>query len=389
MRTVVTTLVAGATLVALAATAPALAADPNVLCHKTVVKQLEKYKKTHLKLYRNCLDKENRNLIPGCLDSVSDAKLLLTNQKVSAVIAKKCTLPILATLGYRSDCHYGPATVGVGGTCFNLPVTTPTEFAECMKCWKGAEFSRYVATLYASHAQEVCGTALDDTSPTCSAVGCTSPLPDQRNLGDSGEGDCQRGMARAALNYLLKREKILENCLLKLGSLPTCLGDGNVQLKLGKAEIQKETLIKNFCGNRDPIANPPFCCRTGMGQTCTVAVDRSDCTDNLGGNVQEGKVCGSATCAGGTNAGAACTTGSECPGGTCMGSCDNIPGNKNVITWWEHCPTNEPCPGPTLANLDGLIQCVDATADQLVGNVLCLQFPNGSACPTPNPTPTP
>ena len=114
-----------------------------------------------------------------------------------------------------------------------------------------------------------------------------------------------------------------------------------------------------------------------------------DCNDNLGGSVQEGKLCGGENCVGGSNGGAACTVGSECPGGTCQGSCSNPPGNPKGITWWEHCPINEPCPGPTLGNLAGVIDCVDATADQLVGNVLCLQFPNGNACPTPNPTPTP
>ena len=88
-----------------------------------------------------------------------------------------------------------------------------------MMCWKGAEFARLEGTLYASHAQEVCGTALDDTSTTCSAVGCTTPLPDQHALGSTGENDCQRMLSKATMNYLLKREHILEKCLLKLGTL--------------------------------------------------------------------------------------------------------------------------------------------------------------------------
>jgi hypothetical protein len=341
------------------------ATDPNVLCHKTVVKQLEKYKKTYLKLYRNCLDKQNRLLIQSCLDSVSSGKLTLTNTKVAEAIAKKCTMGNLAFLGYRSDCQYGVATAGIGGTCFNLPVTNATQFAECMKCWKGAEFGRYIGTLYASHAQEVCGSALDSTSTTCSAVGCTTPLPDQRDLGDNSEGDCQRGLSKASINYLQKREKILEKCLLKGLTRAACLADPVVQVQLGKAETQKETLIKKFCGNRVPTASPPFCCRNGTGQACTtLPTSRDDCVMNFTGTVQEGKFCN-------------------------VNTCDNIPGPGKPFTWWESCPTNEPCPGPTMSGINDVIDCVDSTADHLVDGLLCLQFPNGAACPTPVATPTP
>jgi hypothetical protein len=343
----------------------AAATDPNVLCQKTVVKQLEKYKKTYLKLYQKCLDKQNRNLIESCLDSVSDAKLALTNSKVAANIAKKCQMANLTTVGYRSDCQYGAATAGIGGTCFNLPVTNATEFAECMKCWKGAEFGRYIATIYASHSQEVCGAALDSTSTTCSAVGCTTPLPEQRDLGDNSEGDCQRGLAKASINYLLKRERILEKCLLKGLTRGACLADPVVQLQLSKAETQKETLILKFCNNRVPVASAPFCCRNGVGQSCTTApTSRDDCVMNFAGTVQEGKFCN-------------------------VNTCDNLPGPGKPLTWWEQCPTNDPCPGPTLADIDGVIDCVDSTADQLVDGLLCLQFPNGAACPTPVLTPTP
>jgi hypothetical protein len=242
--------VAVSSAVAGAPNGAAAASDPNALCHKTVVKQLEKFKKTQLKLYRNCLDKQNRNLIAGpCLDVVSQAKLDLTEQKVAAAIAKKCTPAILTALGYRSDCQYDAATPGVGGTCAALPVTTATEFATCMMCWKGAEFARYVGTLYASHATEVCG-ALDDTSLTCSAVGCTTPLPTQRDLGDNAENDCQRRIAKASLNYLLKREKILDKCLLRGLSYGACLADPKTSLQLAKAEAQKETLILKICRSR-------------------------------------------------------------------------------------------------------------------------------------------
>ncbi len=339
------------------------AADPNLVCHKTVVKQLEKYKKTELKLYRNCLDKQNKGDIAACLDGVSDAKLGITATKVAAAIAKKCTPATLAALGYRSDCQYGPATPGVGGTCAALPAGTPTEFAICMECWKGAEFARYIATLYASHSQEICGSALDETSPTCSALGCTTPTPEQRDLGDTAENDCQRVLAKASLAYLLKRERALDKCLLTGASYATCLDDDKVELALNKAEAQLDALVQKNCTNYEPVASAPYCCRTGPGQACMIPVDRDDCVTNLGGTVEEGKTCD-------------------------LGSCANIPGPAKALTWWENCPTDASC-ATDLSDIHDVIECVGDVADGLVGNVLCLQFPNAGACATPAATPTP
>ena len=65
--------------------------------------------------------------------------------------------------------------------------------------------------------------ALDNTSTTCSAIGCTTPLPDQRDLGGTGENDCQKDARKAALNYLLKREHFIEQCMLKGGTRGSCL----------------------------------------------------------------------------------------------------------------------------------------------------------------------
>src|SRR5689334_20181096 len=135
-RTMATVAVSAALVCAIGVRPTTAATDPNVLCQRTVVKQLEKFKKTHLKVYRNCLDKENRGDVSGCLDLVSAAKLDGTKLKVSAAIAKKCTLANLTAVGYRSDCHYGASTAGVGGTCFNMPVGDATQFANCMMCWK-------------------------------------------------------------------------------------------------------------------------------------------------------------------------------------------------------------------------------------------------------------
>ncbi len=134
-------------------------------------------------------------------------------------------------------------------------------------------------------------------------------------------------------------------------------------LKLAKAETQKQALIQNKCGgNRVPSLGSSFCCRFGMGNSCIAAADRADC-ENMSGDVQEGKLCDvDLKCA---------------------------PAPKTV-TWWGSCPSDSgPCPGPTLATMDDVVDCLDSTADQIVDELLCMQFPNGNACPTPNPTPTP
>jgi hypothetical protein len=85
-----------------------------------------------------------------------------------------------------------------------------------------------------------------------------------------------------------------------------------------------------------------------------LAADRADCTDNIGGEVQEGKAC-------------------------VAGSCDPTPGQQE-ITWWENCP-NEDCGSAPLATIDDLIACVDDAANDTVDNLLCQQFaPGGGWC---------
>jgi hypothetical protein len=358
-------LVAAAAVVAVAtATVAHPTTDPTALCQKTIVQQLLKYEKTYLKSHIKCLDNQNKGVTPGpCPDANAALKIQLSNSKVRAKITQKCTLAQITSLGYRTDCAYESATTGREGQCAALPVTTPDEFTECLKCWKRAESSELIALLYASHANEVCGGSLDESSPRCSDLDCTTPLPDQRNLGDTGENDCQRMVSKAGVLYALKRQKTLEKCLLAGGNKASCLGDAVVQLKLAKAETQKETRIKNKCGNRQPIANPPFCCRTGQANQCLVATSRDDCTTNLNGQVQEGKICDAGSC--------------------------TPQGAPHAITWWENCPESDTCPGTALATLDDLIACVDTSADAITDELLALQFPTSYPTPAESPDATP
>jgi hypothetical protein len=369
------------------ATAPAPARADLAICQKTVVKQLLKFSKIYLRKNVNCLNKDNKGDIGGadqCPDPVTALKIQDANSKVTAKIAEKCTFAELTTaspagLGYRTDCMYGPATSGIEGDCASMPVSTQAEFSECMKCWKGADLAHFTALLYASHAVEFCGGSLDSSSPVCSQLECTAPLPEQRDLGDTGENDCQFRIAKAGTKYLLKRQSLLEKCLLKGCDRATCLAgtcvaDPDVPLKLAQAETRKQDSIKDKCGNRTPSITSTFCCRCGpMGGTCTqVPMTREDCLAiDPTCKVQEGKLC-------------------NLEGGACEVA-------PKTITWWEFCPEDACSPGTPLADIDDLTACVDASADKKSDEMLCLQFPNSYPCatatpattPTPTPSPTP
>jgi hypothetical protein len=332
-------------------------ADP-AKCEKTLLKLLLKYKKTHLKAHVSCLDADNAGKITGpCPDLKAQLRIQLINQKIVDKVNVVCTPADIAALGYDTSCDFNGATQGIEGDCAALPASSPQELAECFKCWKGAELSRYIAILYASHASEVCGGAFDQTSPACSPVTCTTPLPDQRDLGATGENDCQRSIGKAGIKYLVSREKILEKCGLAGGTKAGCLADLKIQLSLQKAEDKKSAGIHKKCGNRSPVANPAFCCRVGQGNSCVAATSRQDCIDNQGGDVQEGKEC-------------------------IAGDCDPTPGQQEV-TWWENCP-NDTCGSQPLATLDDLIDCVDSVADETVDDLLCQQFPPGTGWCSPS-----
>ncbi len=338
-----------------AGASPAIA-DP-VKCQKDLVKSLLKLKKTHLKKTAKCLDNQNVGKIAGpCPDAATALKIQTTRDKVVAKIAASCPAPDLTTLGFPADCQLQTPTSAAEALCAALPGSTATEFATCLTCWKEAEFVEYLATLYASHAVEVCGGALGAPSTVCSALDCTTPLPDQRDLGDTGENDCQRAIGKAGVKHLVTIEKVLEKCGLAGGTRAGCLADLKVQAGLDKSAQKLEVGIVNKCGNRDPVPNVPFCCRFGMGNACVAASTREEC-ETLGGDVQDNKVCG--------------------PGN----NCDPIPGQQQ-LTWWASCPISDTCPGTPVTTLDGLIDCVGATADEIAAELLCIQFATGwGPCP--------
>jgi hypothetical protein len=336
---------------------PAVHAEPGN-CQKQIVKQLLKLKKVSVKAAEKCLDAENIAKIPGpCPDAAAQLKVQKARTKVVATIGTACPDPDRTTLGFAATCNLGGAPTGAEAACAALPAGTPTEFAACLACWKEAELAGFMATLYASHAVEVCDGSLDATSPTCSPLGCATPQPDQRDLGDSGENDCQRSIGKAGVKHLLYVEKTLESCGLKGSDRATCLADLTIQTKLQTAAVKLDTAIRNKCGNRAPAAALPFCCRSGMGNACIAATTREQCEID-GGDVQEGKTCGMDD------------------------TCDPVGGPNQKITWWETCPISTTCPGTALTSLGDLIDCVDATVGETTDRLLCLQFASGWPCPS-------
>src|SRR5262249_11736074 len=172
-------------------------ADP-VVCQKQVIKTLASFKKISLTATEKCLDKENQGKLPGpCPDTATQLKIQKKSTSATDKISTSCTMGDLTALGFPGNCQFEAATQGKEGQCAALPVTTPAEFSACLQCWKAAEVSESLAILYASHALEACGGSLDEGSPTCSGLDFATPLPDQRNLGDTAENDCQVGIGKA------------------------------------------------------------------------------------------------------------------------------------------------------------------------------------------------
>ncbi|HLY38079.1 MAG TPA: hypothetical protein VKU61_08590 [Candidatus Binatia bacterium] len=357
-----------AAILAVTFAAPAYA--DTAKCEKTLLSGLRKYKKTYLKAFEKCLDAENEGKISGtppvCPDTAAQVKIGTAASKINVKIDAACAPADLSGLGYGTTCALETAETPAETTCAGMSATTGAELAACLECWKAAELAEFIAIVYASHAVEVCG-ALDGSSTVCSELDCTTPQPNQDNLGNTAEETCQRAIAKAGIKYVLKSEKILESCGLAGHTHAQCLDammNPKVVLALASADMKKGALIKSKCGNnRTPTASPPFCCRTGTGNACTVVATRPDCLAIPGANVMEGKTCTAGTCSG---------------------------GGPGSITWWENCPEGSTCPGPPVTTLNELINCVDTTADAIVGEMLCLQFPPGSGwdCPSEGSTTT-
>src|SRR5215475_5519508 len=135
-RQLATALVLGAVV---AGAAGPVRADP-VKCQKTIVQQLAKLKKQVLKRTEKCIDNQNVGKITGpCPDADAQLRIQSTRDKVVAKIALNCPEPDRTTLGFPGNCAFETVSSGVEATCAALAVTSPTELATCLACWKQAE----------------------------------------------------------------------------------------------------------------------------------------------------------------------------------------------------------------------------------------------------------
>ena len=129
----------------------------------------------------------------------------------------------------------------------------------------------------------------------CSELDCTTPLPDQRDLGDTSENDCQKSIGKAGVKHLLAVEKILEKCGLAGGTSASCLADLDVQAAIDKSEQKLAEGIHNKCGNRDPVPSVPFCCKIGHGERVRGGLDPRRVPDAGRDSAEQQDVRGGAT----------------------------------------------------------------------------------------------
>jgi hypothetical protein len=341
-----------ALVLATAAVVAPVHADP-ARCERTLVKRYTALAKKALRRIAGCVAKENAGRIgPPCPDAVTAAKLALAERRVAARVAAACAPADAAALGFGGTCALPRTDASTAeAACVGVAPASP---AGCAGCWQRADVLRYLALLHASHAVELCGGAIGDASPAC-AGGCAdafTPVPDQGNLQSAGERDCQTGVTKAGITYLLKRAKLLARCARTGGTREACLADARLRLRLAKADGRKAARIAKACGSRRPVANAPFCCRT-TGNSCVAAADRGACIAR-GGSVQEGKTCGAGN------------------------RCDPAGGGQTV-TWWARCPRRV-CAGDPIGTIADLATCVRDTADDTVDALLCARLPGRWPC---------
>jgi hypothetical protein len=333
-----------------------MASADTVTCQKALVTQLQKFKKAVLLRNLKCNDLQNVDKIGGpCPDLTAAAKIQIMGDNVREKVGLACTVADVAALGF-TDCQLTTPESAAETTCDALGVTDGTTLADCLMCWKQAEMYEFLAIVYASHAEDMCGGDLDFESTVCSPLDTTgTTMPEQHDLGDTGENDCQRKVSKAGIKHLLKREKLLEKCGLQGGTAASCAADAQLQLKLGTLAQKTDTLIMNKCGSRDPLPNPPFCCKTAGNNCDPLQLTRDDC-ELAGYDVQEDKICG-------------------------VGNmCDPAPGNKK-ITWWDTCPEG----GATLVDLDDLKACVQTAANDIADETICFQLRGNGGTDWPCP----
>ncbi len=221
----------------------------------------------------------------------------------------------------RTECTTNADCAGPGGTCeFYFGSPLPLSAGGVSTCVTN-QFNGPIGGTFNELTGSTAGTALL-LSIVYSGPTVAEPCP--KCVGDAAQNDGVRG----------------GTCDTGVNAMLTCDGTGTSAIEetfgttsldcppLGGAVIANLSIdLSNTTGTKTDTltaANPNcrapgftslkcFCdtCNDGLAYPCN---DNGDCADPPG---PIGPICGGARCVGGGNSGAACTVGSECPGGAC------------------------------------------------------------------------
>jgi hypothetical protein len=381
----VTTKMIGAAFAAASLMASATAAHADLKCRQTVAKESAKLTQAIAKALLKCEQGVIDGKVTGpCPDTAKAAPAITkAESKLQAAVNKKCTTS-------TGEFAFGrcPNETGTSGSCTGILIQGKDDVGQCLSC------------LAEHNATELVHRVL---------FGSLIPSTDKVI------GKCRKAVGKATVGFYNAKSKALAKChdgFLK-GKIPSCPDVATTDV-IAKAESKKVASISKDCCGADKTCGGATCQAgapaTALGDPCEADSDCGRCsggtTDgqpcrgsgqcqsdpgscNPGtlhciGGTHDGQVC-ALTCTAGPNAGASCTTNSQCPSSTC-GDCPSVAGGTCVGTSGfcggvdDLSPAHDvgypmPCPGITSGGspivLTGetgasLLTCVDTQADQRI-----------------------
>jgi hypothetical protein len=315
MNTRATTKLLGAALAVTGLLAMSTAAHADIKCRRTVAKQSAKATQGIAKIIQKCQQAVLDGKQSGpCPDTKGAASITKTESKLTAAIEKDC-----ATSTGEFAFGHCPNETGFTGNCGNILIKSKTDEGTCLGCLAEHNAKELFNVVY-GHAIA----PADDTI-----------------------AKCQSTTGKEVLGFYKAKSKALAKCrdaVLK-GKIPGPCPDADATAAIDKAESKKVAKIAGACCGDDST----LVCSAGpnIGATCTVdsqcpesvcsSCGGAKCAANIppvicNGGTRDLQPC-TPSCAGGANAGTACTVDSQCPGSTCTGSGDaQCPGGTCVST---------------------------------------------------------
>ena len=250
-----------------------LVGRPAARCQSAIGKGGFTFKAKVASTSRKCYDA----LLKGgpCDTAGRDGKIASAADHYGIVMRRSCTPAQLfsappAGLGFALSCAFeSGAPEPAEQACAALPVTDAESLARCLACWKQAELNELLTIGYPCLVGQIpAGSDLDcGTPPAC-------PV-------DKLAIDCTRGIAKAALRFVLAKEQALEKCLNHVirGRIPGPCPDGKTQALIAAAEA-KVTIAALRCN-----VNPPWwdVCPEMCSQSISTLDDIATC---IGGSAE-------------------------------------------------------------------------------------------------------